>query len=613
LCLLLATRLTFVLGKGADSQVPFTVALFVLPLLYTVPRTRALLSRHRWVVLTVQAVLTWVPFLVFGGAWQFGIGGLLAGLVLLMVPGRASWLLAGVLLAAEVMVRAALTGLPESPAWYAVVVVAGYYVDDALTFFGLVRLAQIVREVTQARGRAAGLAVAGERLAAARSLQTAVGERLASIAATAAAARRALGGDAARARTLITAAGSTARDAVAQAREVAAGHREAFGLEGTARPARSAVIGARLAWAVVVAELSMYAAIGIGSIVAFRYSAHLTALAVGCVVVATTVQLYHSGAARRNRTPRAWPVTLAVQAGLAYAFLLPFVHVYAGDLGPLVAGSMLLLVPGRWGWAGYAAVVGSYAVLFARVLPAAYGGSSLVPNTLNQAVFTAGGGLLVYGLARLAALALQLEKLNLEFARMAVVRERLRIARDVHDLLGLGLSAIALKADLIGRLIGRDDAQAETEISHLSRICGSSRAEIRLVTGDGTRLSLASELAAARQILDSAGVQVQADIPGGPLPPEAEDVLATVLREAVTNVLRHSSATACTIEACASAGTVRLRVTNDGVSGQLADRSGSGLANLTARVQVAGGSLTSRQADGMFYLLAEIPAATPSA
>jgi two-component system sensor histidine kinase DesK len=90
-------------------------------------------------------------------------------------------------------------------------------------------------------------------------------------------------------------------------------------------------------------------------------------------------------------------------------------------------------------------------------------------------------------------------------------------------------------------------------------------------------------------------------------------VLATVLREAVTNVLRHSSATACTIEARASAGTVRLRVTNDGVSGQLADRSGSGLVNLTARVQVAGGSLTSRQADGMFYLLAEIPAATPSA
>ena len=64
-----------------------------------------------------------------------------------------------------------------------------------------------------------------------------------------------------------------------------------------------------------------------------------------------------------------------------------------------------------------------------------------------------------------------------------MVQERLRIARDVHDLLGLGLSAIALKSDLIGRLIGRDDAQAAAEMGEMSRICASSRADIRLVTG----------------------------------------------------------------------------------------------------------------------------------
>ena len=196
---------------------------------------------------------------------------------------------------------------------------------------------------------------------------------------------------------------------------------------------------------------------------------------------------------------------------------------------------------------------------------------------------------------------------------MAVVQERLRIARDVHDLLGLGLSAIALKADLIGRLIGRDDARADAEIGELGRICASARADIRRVTGEGQRLSLAAELAAARQILTSAGVEMQADIPGGPLPPVADDVLATVLREAVTNILRHSTAMTCMVEGRAVNGTLQLRVSNDGVPERAAaaGRPGSGLANLTARVQAAGGRLTSRRADGRFDVVAEIPLAAP--
>jgi len=117
LCLLLAARLSDVLYYSEPGQVPFTVALFVLPLLYAFPGTRRLLGRYRWPVLAVQAVLTWVPFAVFGGRWEYAIGGLLAGLVLLTVPGRVSWLLAGLLLAAEVVVRTTVTGLPLAPAW----------------------------------------------------------------------------------------------------------------------------------------------------------------------------------------------------------------------------------------------------------------------------------------------------------------------------------------------------------------------------------------------------------------------------------------------------------------------------------------------------------------
>jgi signal transduction histidine kinase len=175
---------------------------------------------------------------------------------------------------------------------------------------------------------------------------------------------------------------------------------------------------------------------------------------------------------------------------------------------------------------------------------------------------------------------------------MAAVRERLRVARDMHDLLGRGLSALALKADLIGKLIGRDDSRAAGEMGEMSRICAAARAYIRLVTGDGQQLSLAAELAAARRLLASAGIKVHACIPGGPLPAAADEVLAPVLREAVTNHPRHSAATSCTIETTAAGSLLRLAVSNDGVTGQAAAAlgahgptagGGSGLANLTAR------------------------------
>jgi two-component system sensor histidine kinase DesK len=292
--------------------------------------------------------------------------------------------------------------------------------------------------------------------------------------------------------------------------------------------------------------------------------------------------------------------------------MFPFIRVYTGSEGLFLAASVLLLVPGRCRWAGFSAVVASYSVLYAALLPStANAGSQLVANIIYFAAVTAAIGLLLYGLAWLAGLAVQFEALNGELAQMALVQERLRIARDVHDLLGLGLSAIALKTDLIARLIGHDDARAAAEIAEMNRICASARAEIRLVTGQGQRLSLAAELAAARQILSSAGIAVHADIAAGSLPATADDVLAPVLREAVTNILRHSAATNCTIEATASGDLLQLQVTNNGAAAPSAtsshDSTCRGLANLQARVEAAGGTLTSNCTDGQFHLTAALP------
>jgi two-component system, NarL family, sensor histidine kinase DesK len=619
LCLLLAARISDVAGSGQSGQVPFTVALFVLPLLYAYPRTRRLLDCCRWQTLAVQAALTWVPFVIFGSNWQEGIGGVLAGLVLLMIPGRVSWLVAGGLLAAEVMARAFGTGLPSGvPAWMGVLWVITYYVDDALVFFGMVRLAQIVAEVEQARFQAAGLAVSRERLQAAGSLEAGVGRRLVDVAALTAAARQALSCDAARAKEQIAEAAVTARDAIAKARSVTAGGNEPPRHDRVAPS--SAVIGARLAWAVLVAVLLMFVVENTAYVVVSHYGARVTALAVGDIALIAVLQLYHSAAARQGRRPRAWPVTLALQVVLAYAFLFPFIWAYSGFLGPFVAGSILLLVPGRWRWAGCAAVVVSYPVLYA-VLPLK-GDTQGLDVAFFYASVTAEIGLMAYGLSRLAGLARELEGLRDQLARMAAVRERMRVARDVHDLLGLGLSAVALKADLVGALIGRDDARAAAEIEEMSRICAAVRADLRLVTGDGKRLSLVAELTAARQILSSAGIDVRAGMPGGSLPAAADEVLAPVLREAVTNILRHAAATACVIEVSAGGGALRLHVGNDGAperaiaagsagggagSGRRARAGGLGLANLNARVRAAGGWLATRQADGWFGLTAELP------
>jgi two-component system, NarL family, sensor histidine kinase DesK len=631
LSLLLAKDVLFAADPvfgGDTAQIPFVVALFVLPLLFVFPGSRSLLMRRRGLVLAAQAVLTWMPFALFGGRWQVGVGGLLAGLALLTVSGWVSWLAAGALLVADVAVRAGLVGLPQGmtpPAWAGALWAAVAFIDLGLTFFGMIRLVQLVGELREAQDRHAELAVAQERLRAAQDLQWAVGKRLDDIAATATGAQQALARDPVGARAQIAAAGLAAREAVAQARAVVVSRRSPLDREPGAAPAGGAVIGTRLAWVVLVVVLCGYAVAGFIDAVAQHDGSGATTFVVAGDVVCMALQLRHSWAARLGRRPWAWPLTLGLQAAVVYAFFLPPARTLL-TLAPFLAGSVLLLLRGWWRWAGYAVVVISWPALYATV--PLVGISPTARNamtTLYEAGSIAAAGLLVAGLSWLAGLARELETLRDQLAGMAAEAERLRFARDVHDLLGLGLSAIALKTDLIGKLIGRDDRQAAAEIDELGRICAAARADTRLVTGAGRRLSFAGEIDAARQILAVAGVQVEVSISAGPLPPAVDDVLAPVLREAVTNILRHSAATSVAIEATAAAGNIGLTVSNDGATGGaglagsggsrlaesgggLAAGGGSGLANLAARVEAAGGQLSCRFLADSFELTAQIPA-----
>ena len=611
MCLVAVSEAGYGASNGGLGEVPLVAALAVLPLLYVLPATRPLWLRHRYPLLAVQAALTYVPFAFFGTNWA--PSGWLAGLVLLTVPSPASWFVAAILAALEEAVWAGALGVPYQPAalWAMFA-----FVFDAMILFGLARLADLVTAVHEARDELAEAAVTAERVRAADSLRAAIGDRLAQAAGRAAAALQAIAGRPAVAREHIAAAAVTAREAIGEVREVAARYRDAPWPEAAAgEPGEPAA--PRLALGVLVVTLCGLAVLyplfvaenNLG--VPGGYSTPVVALAAADVVAVVILQLRHSWPSRGVARPRGWPVTLFLQAVLTYA-LFPATGWHPLTLCGFLAGSALLLIPATLGWVAFAAVIASVPVLGAvKPLPVATGFEQL-GGTLFLTLESAALGLLVYGLTRLAQLAVQLQNLRGELARQAVAGERLRMARDTHDLLGLGLSAIAMKGDLIGKLIGRDDARAGDEIAELARICATARADIRLVAGEARDLPLDAELAAARGVLASAGIDVGAWVSAAP-PPSAAAVLVPVVREAVTNILKHSRASYCVLEMTADASLLRLLISNDGSDDAdrapmaAPGRTGDGLRNLAARLEAAGGHLDIKREDGTFRLAAEIP------
>jgi two-component system, NarL family, sensor histidine kinase DesK len=590
-------------------------ALVVLPLLYVVPATRPMWLRHRYLLLGVQAALTYLPFAWFGANWT--PSGWLAGLVLLTVPSPASWFVAAVLAALETAAWAGVGGLASQSATAAAVWATLAFVFDALILFGLARLTDLIRAVHAARDELAEAAVTAERVRAADSLRAAVDGRLGEAAGRSAAALQAIAGNPSLAREQIAATAATARRALEEVREVATRYRNAPWPEtAPARPGEP--LAPRLAQAVLVVVLCGLALLYLLFVaenvhgVPGGYSIPVVTLTIADAVALVILQLRHSWPSRGVARPRGWPVTLFLQAVLTYA-LVPLTGWHPLLMLGFLAGSVLLLVPAVPGWAAFTAVIATVPVLFA-MKPIA--GLSTREEWLGAMVFltldSAALGLLVYGLTRLAQLAVQLENLRGELARKAVAGERLRVARDTHDLLGLGLSAIAMKADLIGKLIGRDDTRAGQEIAELARICATARADVHLVAGEARDLPLDAELAAARDVLASAGIDVRICVNADPSP-EAAAVLVPIVREAVTNILKHSSASYCVLEMTAHARLLHLSISNDGRdeggSGPLAeaDRTGNGLSNLAARLEAAGGDLTATREDGTFSLAVELP------
>jgi two-component system sensor histidine kinase DesK len=164
-------------------------------------------------------------------------------------------------------------------------------------------------------------------------------------------------------------------------------------------------------------------------------------------------------------------------------------------------------------------------------------------NTVVAGAVVALGNLLAHSAERRNVLMYRLKETRAELARAAVAEERLRISRDLHDLLGHSLSLITLKAELAGRVIGTDPERAAQEIAEVETVARRSLTEVRQAVTSYRQPSLAAELVSSRRMLASAGTDCQIRAPGAySLPPAVDALLAWTVREGATNIVRHAAA-----------------------------------------------------------------------
>jgi two-component system sensor histidine kinase DesK len=184
----------------------------------------------------------------------------------------------------------------------------------------------------------------------------------------------------------------------------------------------------------------------------------------------------------------------------------------------------------------------------------------------------------------------QLSLARERIARLAVGEERLRFARDLHDLIGHSLSVIALKSELAGRLIKTTPGLAAHEVEDIEKVARAALREVREAVAGYRQPTLAAELAGAHEALTAAGIEYHVDQDHAPLPPAVEAVLAWTVREGATNVMRHSQAKRCAIRITNHDGRATVEVVDDGRGGT--PQAGSGLRGLRERVLERGGTLT---------------------
>ena len=256
----------------------------------------------------------------------------------------------------------------------------------------------------------------------------------------------------------------------------------------------------------------------------------------------------------------------------------------------------------RWG----VAMVGGMA-LASAVVPAAVPGWN-ADSGFGTAVSIVLVGMAMFGFFAIIRSNIELAAARAEVARLAAENERTRIARDLHDLLGHSLTTITVKAGLARRLAEREEFErAAKEIAEVEALSRSTLSDVRAAVAGHRDVTLAGELATSREVLRAAGVIAELPASVADVPAELSELFGWVLREAVTNVVRHAHAAHCIV----TLGPNWIEVRDDGRGGTVG--AGNGLTGLRERVAADGGTVVVHGTNRGWTVRVDVPLPLPGA
>jgi two-component system sensor histidine kinase DesK len=297
--------------------------------------------------------------------------------------------------------------------------------------------------------------------------------------------------------------------------------------------------------------------------------------------------------------PLIWPesprfrIIAIVAYWLATFALIPFVGVFTVWVWTLVAA----MVPFCW-LRLRATITLGVIVIAAQGIVALIQKDSLGNGTAIAPFVTASVLVSLIAITNQIAANRQLRDAQDTIASLAAAEERARLARDLHDVLGHSLTVVAVKSELAGRLVERDPKKAIAEIADIEGLARTALADLRAAVSSYRDMNLEAELTAARTALDAAGIT--SHLPGDTtvVEPELRPLFGWVLREGVTNVIRHSRASECWVEL--NPRSLSVRDDGDGIPG---DGAGNGLNGLRERAVESGARITTHSADSGGFVL----------